>query len=177
MTVMQSAVLLHLRIWLRLGRCMTWLLRGPTFPNVLFVTYSNTSACVRYALRYLSHNSDRRRVPSAPIPECGYRRRYPPRVRARPRVPLLVVWLRQTGARTCGGPRAQEVEVSADCLDILTRLLVADPGARMSMAEIKVHRWFQRGLPPGALEMNDFLLQALTDMEEVRAACFWLRAF
>ena len=58
--------------------------------------------------------------------------------------------------------------MSADCLDILTRLLVADPGARMSMAEIKVHRWFQRGLPPGALEMNDFLLQALTDMEEVR---------
>ena len=69
---------------------------------------------------------------------------------------------------TCAGGGAQEVEVSADCLDILTRLLVADPGARMSMAEIKVHRWFQRGLPPGALEMNDFLLQALTDMEEVR---------
>ena len=57
--------------------------------------------------------------------------------------------------------------MSADCLDMLTRLLVAEPSARMSMGEIKVHRWFQRGLPPGALEMNDFLLQSLTDMDEV----------
>ncbi len=59
--------------------------------------------------------------------------------------------------------------MSADCLDMLTRLLVAEPSARMSMGEIKVHRWFQRGLPPGALEMNDFLLQSLTDMDEVLA--------
>jgi hypothetical protein len=61
----------------------------------------------------------------------------------------------------------QEVEVSADCLDMLTRLLVAEPGARMNMEQIKVQRWFQRGLPPGALEMNDFLLQGLADMDKV----------
>lgn len=61
----------------------------------------------------------------------------------------------------------QDVEVSADCLDILTRVLVAQPGERMSMDEIKTHRWFLKGLPPGALEMNDFLLQGLASQEEV----------
>jgi serine/threonine-protein kinase SRK2 len=64
---------------------------------------------------------------------------------------------------------AQEVEVSADCLDILTRVLVAQPSERMSMEEIKSHPWFLKGLPPGALEMNDFLLQGLANQEEVRS--------
>ncbi|KAK9918091.1 hypothetical protein WJX75_001144 [Coccomyxa subellipsoidea] len=59
-----------------------------------------------------------------------------------------------------------EVEVSMDCLDILTRVLVASPGDRMSMDEIKTHAWFLKGLPPGALEMNDFLLQGLANQEE-----------
>ncbi len=57
--------------------------------------------------------------------------------------------------------------MSADCLDILTRVLVAQPSARMSMEEIKTHPWFLKGLPPGALEMNDFLLQGLANQEEV----------
>ncbi len=63
---------------------------------------------------------------------------------------------------------AQDVEVSADCLDILTRVLVASPVERMSMDVIKTHPWFLKGLPPGALEMNDFLLQGLANQEEVR---------
>ena len=62
----------------------------------------------------------------------------------------------------------QDVEVSADCLDILTRVLVAQPSQRMTMEEIKTHPWFLKGLPPGALDMNDFLLQGLADQEEVR---------
>lgn len=57
--------------------------------------------------------------------------------------------------------------MSVDCLDILTRVLVASPGDRMSMDEIKTHAWFLKGLPPGALEMNDFLLQGLANQEEV----------
>ena len=65
-------------------------------------------------------------------------------------------------------PLEQDVEVSADCLDMLTRVLVAAPPERMSMDEIKTHRWFMKGLPPGALEMNDFLLQGLANQEEVR---------
>ena len=67
---------------------------------------------------------------------------------------------------------SQEVEVSVDCLDILTRVLVASPGDRMSMDEIKTHAWFLKGLPPGALEMNDFLLQGLANQEEVSQPCY-----
>ena len=63
----------------------------------------------------------------------------------------------------------QDVEVSGDCLDMLTRVLVAAPAKRMSMEQIKAHRWFLKGLPPGALEMNDFLLQGLAGQEEVCA--------
>ena len=63
--------------------------------------------------------------------------------------------------------------MSADCLDILTRVLVAAPSTRMSMDKIKTHPWFLKGLPPGALEMNDFLLQGLANQEEVRQLSLW----
>ncbi len=62
------------------------------------------------------------------------------------------------------------MEVSGDCLDMMTRVLVAQPSKRMSMEEIKTHPWFLKGLPPGALEMNDFLLQGLANQEEVSQA-------
>ena len=61
----------------------------------------------------------------------------------------------------------QNPGVSPDCLDMLTRVLVADPERRISMEEIKKHPWFTRGLPPGALEMNEFLLQGLSTMDDV----------
>ena len=57
--------------------------------------------------------------------------------------------------------------MSSECLDILKRVLVADPSRRIAMEEIKVHKWFTRGLPPGALEMNEFLLQGLSTMDDV----------
>lgn len=57
-------------------------------------------------------------------------------------------------------------QVSTECLDILRRVLVADPQRRISMEEIKTHKWFTRGLPPGALEMNEFLLQGLSTMDD-----------
>ena len=53
----------------------------------------------------------------------------------------------------------QNVEVSADCLDMVTQVLVADPAQRMGMEDIKQHRWFLAGLPMGALDMNEFLLR------------------
>ncbi len=61
----------------------------------------------------------------------------------------------------------QHPQVSTECLDILRRVLVADPTRRISMEEIKTHKWFSRGLPPGALEMNEFLLQGLSTMDDV----------
>ena len=63
---------------------------------------------------------------------------------------------------------AQNSGVSRECLDMLTRVLVAEPRDRLSMDDIKTHAWFVRGLPPGALEMNEFLLQSLASLEDVR---------
>ena len=61
----------------------------------------------------------------------------------------------------------QSVEVSPDCLDMLTKLLVADHTLRMSMDDIKTHRWFLAGLPPGALDMNEFLLKGMEPQTSV----------
>ena len=61
----------------------------------------------------------------------------------------------------------QNVEVSADCLDMLTKVLVAEPSQRMSMEDIKCHRWFLAGLPPGALDMNEFLLRGMEPQASV----------
>ena len=44
---------------------------------------------------------------------------------------------------------------------MLTRVLVAPPGDRLSMEDIKQHPWFLQGLPPGALDMNEFLLRGM----------------
>ena len=60
-----------------------------------------------------------------------------------------------------------DVPVSSECVDLLTRVLVADPNARMSMEDIKSHFWFIQDLPEDALDMNDFYLQAPQNMEMV----------
>ena len=59
---------------------------------------------------------------------------------------------------------------SADCLDILKRMLVAEPSERISTEQVKTHCWFTEGLPPGTLEMNEYLLQGLSPMDDVRTA-------
>ncbi|KAK9795493.1 hypothetical protein WJX73_006956 [Symbiochloris irregularis] len=59
------------------------------------------------------------------------------------------------------------VAVSPDCLDMLTKVLVAEPAQRMGMEDIKCHPWFLEGLPPGALDMNEFLLKGM----EPQASC------
>jgi serine/threonine-protein kinase SRK2 len=69
-----------------------------------------------------------------------------------------------------------DVAVSADCADLLTRLLVADPGARLPMEAIKRHPWFLQELPPGALDMNEYYLKAppVLDMARVPSSfLFW----
>ena len=58
--------------------------------------------------------------------------------------------------------------MSAPCRDLLARLLVADPGERMTMAEIKVHSWFLEDLPDGALAMNDWYLQSRPVHDQAR---------
>ena len=62
-----------------------------------------------------------------------------------------------------------DVPVSAECADLLTRVLVADPHVRLSMDDIKRHPWFNQDLPGGALQMNNFYLQAPPFLDMVRA--------
>ena len=61
-----------------------------------------------------------------------------------------------------------DVPVSPVCLDLVRRILVADPAKRLSMEGIKRHPWFLKDLPPGALDMNDFYLQAPPFLDQVR---------
>lgn len=50
------------------------------------------------------------------------------------------------------------VAMSADCRDLLSRILVADPARRITVPAILRHPWFLRGLPDGVAEMNDRLV-------------------
>ena len=64
-----------------------------------------------------------------------------------------------------------DVPVNPECVDLLLRILVADPAERLSIEDIKMHPWFLRDLPRGALDMNDFYLQAPPFLEQV-----WLQS-
>jgi hypothetical protein len=48
--------------------------------------------------------------------------------------------------------------MSANCRDLLSRILVADPAHRITVPAILRHAWFLRGLPDGVAEMNDRLV-------------------
>ena len=50
------------------------------------------------------------------------------------------------------------VEISAECRDLLTRLMVRDPDARIGMHDIHAHPWFVANLPVEAVSMNDAYL-------------------
>ena len=45
------------------------------------------------------------------------------------------------------------LRLSAECVDLLSRILVAHPGGRIGVAGICVHPWFLRNLP-GDLQVN-----------------------
>lgn len=59
-------------------------------------------------------------------------------------------------------------QVSTECLDLLTRILVADPERRLSMTAIQTHPWFRIGLPKGTEDMNRFYAAQCTAPEQVR---------
>ena len=48
--------------------------------------------------------------------------------------------------------------VSAELKDLISKILVADPKERATLAQVSAHPWFQRGLPAGAGSMNDACL-------------------
>ena len=72
--------------------------------------------------------------------------------------------------------------VSAECRDLLGRILVADPAARISLAAIQQHAWFLAELPEGCQDMNARLLEEPPEPElQARAAdpastCIWCRS-
>lgn len=54
--------------------------------------------------------------------------------------------------------------VSYECLNLFSRIFVADPSQRLSLSELMQHPWFLESLPSGVLEMNDRLCQATNDL-------------
>ena len=48
--------------------------------------------------------------------------------------------------------------VSDELKDLISRILVADPKQRATLAQVSAHPWFRRGLPAGAASMNDACL-------------------
>ncbi len=83
---------------------------------------------------------------------------------------LFTTWLK-TGAPTLRAPPGQVLErilavdfrfpgsipVSADCKDLLTRILVADPAKRASIEDIQQHPWCARAPPASACASFLFL--------------------
>ena len=59
---------------------------------------------------------------------------------------------------------AQNVPVSWECVDLLTKLLEPEPELRMGVADIIRHPFFAEGLPSRGFAMNDYLL-ALAEPE------------
>lgn len=49
----------------------------------------------------------------------------------------------------------QNIPVSADCKDLISKILVADVSKRLSIEQIQAHPWYQVDLPPGVTSMNE----------------------
>lgn len=55
---------------------------------------------------------------------------------------------------------AAACNISESCRDLIQKLLVADPAARLTIPGIFQHPWFLHDLPQGAITMNDRFVQA-----------------
>ena len=51
-------------------------------------------------------------------------------------------------------------QVSEDCKDLIRRLIVQEPSARATIADVLRHPFFLRALPKGALNINNDCLEA-----------------
>ena len=49
----------------------------------------------------------------------------------------------------------QNIAVSESCRDLISRILVADVGKRLTIEQIQAHPWYQVDLPPGVTSMNE----------------------
>lgn len=48
--------------------------------------------------------------------------------------------------------------ISPELKDMMTKILVADPKERLTIQQIQQHPWFQKNLPAGSLEYNDYAI-------------------
>ena len=67
---------------------------------------------------------------------------------------------------SCNSALTLPVQVSEECKDLLRKVLMADPGQRLTIQGIMQHPWFLQDLPVGALEVNSRLKM----MDNVRCA-------
>eukprot|EP01025_Chloroclados_australasicus_P068854 TRINITY_DN9605_c0_g1_i2.p3 TRINITY_DN9605_c0_g1~~TRINITY_DN9605_c0_g1_i2.p3 ORF type:complete len:136 (+),score=8.37 TRINITY_DN9605_c0_g1_i2:79-486(+) len=67
------------------------------------------------------------------------------------------------------------VNVTPECKDLLSRILVSNPDERYTIQDIIKHPWFQTDLPSRALQMNDDYLeltpegQGFQQLDEIRS--------
>ena len=51
-------------------------------------------------------------------------------------------------------------QVSEECKDLIRRLIVQEPSARATVADVLRHPFFLQDLPEGALNLNNYCLEA-----------------
>lgn len=54
-------------------------------------------------------------------------------------------------------------DLSAECRDLIKKILRDDPAKRIGITQIMQHPWYKVGLPPNALTMNDVYLRAFDE--------------
>ena len=59
----------------------------------------------------------------------------------------------------------RHVSVSAECQDLLRRILVAEPERRITMEQIQRHPWCLHDLPEGVAELNSKLLSQPEELD------------
>ncbi len=65
----------------------------------------------------------------------------------------------------------EDLRPSESCLDLLSRMLVADPSLRATIEEVMAHPWYLIQLPPGVLDMNKTLKPPVCT--QVGCGCMW----
>lgn len=54
----------------------------------------------------------------------------------------------------------ENVEITAECRDLLTKMMLPDPNHRLRIEDVMKHPWFTTNLPPDAATMNSCYLSA-----------------
>lgn len=64
----------------------------------------------------------------------------------------------------------QDVQISAECRDLIARIFVLDPAARITLPEVKQHPWFMVNLPAdldGNMDAEPSNMQSLDEIRRI----------